>query len=60
MKILRGIVLFCILLFAQAAVLNAQNMEEKIEILTNSLEVRQSGWRGWTLHNRKIKNRIEG
>jgi hypothetical protein len=33
MKILRGIVLFCILIAAQAAVLNAQNMEKKTEKL---------------------------
>jgi hypothetical protein len=33
MKILRGIVVFCILIVAQSAVLNAQNMEEKTEKL---------------------------
>jgi hypothetical protein len=33
MKILRGIVVFCILIVAQSAVLNAQNMEKKTEKL---------------------------
>ena len=33
MKILRGIVVFCILIVAQATVLNAQSMEEKTEKL---------------------------
>ena len=33
MKVLRGIVVFCILIVAQSAVLNAQNMEEKTEKL---------------------------